>query len=71
MIEKAVSAISRVHYSIISFFNTLSIEVRSRGESLPSYFNIRDFSIVDIAGLVVEGLNKPASCQFSIKHSPI
>ena len=49
MVKEAVSLFSQVFYRFISFFNTLPIEVRSRGESLPSFFKMSDFSIVDIA----------------------
>jgi len=28
-------------------------------------------TIVEIAGLIADGFNKPASCQLFIKHSPM
>src|SRR5574340_270357 len=52
-------------------FKAFSIEKRSLWERVPNFLMTRDFSIVDMAVLIADGFNKPASCQFVIRHSPM
>ena len=54
-----------------NFFNAISIEIKSWEASLPNFFKTSVCSIVDMAGLIADGLNNPAPCQSAIKHSPI
>jgi hypothetical protein len=54
-----------------SSFKALSSEARSSGESIPSFFRTSFRSMVEMAGFIVEGLRRPASFQFLIRHSPI
>jgi len=54
-----------------NFFNAFSAEDISLGEMLPNFLRTNFCSIVEIAGLIADGFNRPATCQSFIKHPPI